>query len=229
VERESICIKVCVLALILGESAKGKATHFLASFGGFGLIAVGIIDSSVVPTFGSLDALTIIFAAAHKNLWWYYGMMAAIGSIIGAYISYVLGRKAGKQGLEKKFGRDRLRKVYEYYDRRGFWAVFIPSILPPPFPTSPFLVSAGALDFSLRKFLIAVSSGRTIRYLGFAAIGAFYGRSLIGYFQAHKRPLLITMTILAISGGSAIGLYMWRQHKEHKRGGHSNTAQPKAA
>lgn len=209
------------------QALQSKTTHLLASFGGLGLIAVGILDSSVIPTFGSLDALTIIFAAAHKNLWWYYGLMAAVGSIIGAYISYLLGRKAGKEGLEKKFGHERLQKVYGYYDRRGFWAVFIPSILPPPFPTSPFLVSAGALAFSLRKFLIAVSAARTVRYLGFAAIGAVYGRGLINYFQAHKRALLLLMTLLAIGGGTAIGLYMWKQHQRHKRRG--MTPQPKAA
>ena len=209
------------------QALQSKTTHLLASFGGLGLIAVGILDSSVIPTFGSLDALTIIFAAAHKNLWWYYGLMATAGSIIGAYISYLLGRKAGKEGLEKKFGHERLQKVYGYYDRRGFWAVFIPSILPPPFPTSPFLVSAGALAFSLRKFLIAVSAARTVRYLGFAAIGALYGRSLITYFQAHKRALLIFMTVLAIGGGIAIGLYMWKQHQQHKR--REMSPQPKAA
>lgn len=214
--------------MILGvETAKNSATGLLFSLGGVGLVLLGILDSSAIPTFGSLDALTIIFAAANKGWWWYYGLMAAAGSIAGAYISYVLGRKAGKEGLEKKFGKERLKKVYSYYERSAFWAVFVPAILPPPFPTSPFLVSAGALNCSLRGFMIAVSSARVIRYIAVAGLGAVYGRAILNFFRTHHRALLVAATVLAIGGGTAIGIYMWKQHQKRKAG--RTSPQPKAA
>lgn len=218
-----------MVLFVVAEAAKSKARHWLISFGGFGLIAIGILDSSVIPTFGSLDAFTIILAAAHKAWWWYYGVMAAIGSIIGGYISYVLGRKAGKEGLEKKFGEQRLSKVYDYYGRRGFWAVLVPSILPPPFPTSPFLVSAGALNYSLRNYMIAISIGRTLRYALMAGVGALYGSALLQFFQAHHVALLIVMTVLAVAGGAAIGWYMWKQHRDRKQRGPRTSPEPKVA
>ena len=210
------------------EAAKTKATSLIFSLGGPGLVLLGIVDSSVIPTFGSLDALTIIFAAAHHGWWWYYGLMAAIGSVAGAYISYQLGRKAGKEGLEKKFGKQRLEKVYDYYGRRGFWAVFVPAILPPPFPTSPFLVSAGALNYSVRNFMIAISIARTVRYALIAAVGALYGKALLHLFQAHQRGMLIGAIVLGIGGGAVIGLYMWKQHQRRK-GSRGGVPQPKAA
>jgi membrane protein YqaA with SNARE-associated domain len=210
------------------ETAKSKATGLVFSLGGPGLVLLGIVDSSVIPTFGSLDALTIIFAAAHRAWWWYYALMAAVGSIAGAYISYQLGRKAGKEGLEKKFGEERLQKVYDYYGRRGFWAVFAPAILPPPFPTSPFLVSAGALNYSLRNFMIAVSTARTIRYAAIAAVGALYGQALLRLFQAHQRAMLVGAIVLGVTGGAIIGLYMWKQHQKRKSS-RSGMPQPKAA
>jgi membrane protein YqaA with SNARE-associated domain len=216
------------LTVAATKAAKSKAIHLIFSLGGPGLVLLGLVDSSIIPTFGSLDALTIVFAAAHRAWWWYYGLMAAIGSVAGAYISYKLGRKAGKEGLEKKFGEARLKRVYDYYGRGGFWAVFVPSILPPPFPTSPFLVSAGALNYSVRDFMIAVSIARTIRYMLIAGIGALYGRALLHLFQAHQRGMLIGAIVLGVSGGIAIGLYMWKQHQKRKtpRGG---MPQPKAA
>jgi membrane protein YqaA with SNARE-associated domain len=217
------------MTLWVSEAAvKSKATTWLASLGGPGLVLVGILDSSAIPTFGSLDALTIIFAAAHKAWWWYYGLMATIGSVTGAYISYVLGRKAGKEGLEKKFGKEKLEKVYYYYSERGFWAVFMPAILPPPFPTSPFLVSAGALDYSLRNYMISVSAARAVRYTIIAGLGALYETSIINFFKANQRALFITAIVLGTSGGAAIGLYMWRQHRKRKATGR-NVSQPKAA
>jgi hypothetical protein len=43
----------------------------LRSLGGVGLVILGIIDSSVIPTFGSLDALTAILAIKNHELWPY--------------------------------------------------------------------------------------------------------------------------------------------------------------
>ena len=37
-------------------------------------------------------------------------------------------------------------------------------MLPPPFPFVPFLVAAGALQYSQRKFLAALTLGRGTRY-----------------------------------------------------------------
>jgi membrane protein YqaA with SNARE-associated domain len=217
-----------ILTAAVAGAARSKATHLVFSLGGPGLVLVGIIDSSAIPTFGSLDALTIIFAAAHRDWWWYYGLMAAVGSVAGAYLSYVLGRKAGKEGLEKKFDKKTLEKVYDYYGRGGFWAVFVPSILPPPFPTSPFLVSAGALNYSLRNFMIAVSSARVLRYIAVAGVGALYGRAVLHFAKSHHEALFIVATVLGISGGVAIGFYMWKQHQKRKTTG-KRVPQPKAA
>lgn len=214
--------------LFIAEGVKNKASHWLISLGGPGLVAVGILDSSAIPTFGSLDFFIIFLAAAHKAWWWYYALMAAAGSIIGAYVTYVIARKGGKEQLEKKFGEKRLKKVYDYYQRRGFWAVFIPSILPPPFPTSPFLLSAGALNYPLRNYMIAIAIARTLRYAALAIVGALYGGRLVSFFQNHHTAFFVTMTLLAIGGGAAIGGYMWKQHQKRKTG-RGAQPQPKAA
>jgi membrane protein YqaA with SNARE-associated domain len=215
-----------ILTAAATQAAKSQATHLIFSLGGPGLVLVGIIDSSALPTFGSLDALTIIFAAAHRDWWWYYGLLAATGSIAGAYISYVIGRKAGKDGLEKRFSKAKLKRVYEYYGRGGFWAVFVPSILPPPFPTSPFLVSAGALNYPVHNFMIAVSSARFLRYIAVAGIGALYGKAVLYFAKSHHEALFVLATALGIGGGGAIALYMWKQKRKSSRG---RVPQPKAA
>jgi uncharacterized membrane protein YdjX (TVP38/TMEM64 family) len=102
-------------------------------------------------------------------------------------------------------------------------------MLPPPFPTSPFLVSAGALNYSLRNYMIAVSIGRTLRYAVIAGVGALYGSALLQYFHAHRRALFIMMTTLAVGGGIAIGLYMWKQHQTRKQPHPRTAPEPKVA
>ena len=136
--------------------------RWLWHLGGPGLILVGLVDNSVIPTPGGMDILTVILTVRHRELWWYYGLMAVAGSLLGGYVSYRLGRKGGKEGLDKRFGGERMEKVYRKFERGGFFTVFVPAILPPPFPTGPFLVAAGALNYPLRKFMTYLAVARTI-------------------------------------------------------------------
>ncbi len=123
----------------------------LRRLGGLGLILMGVLDSSVIPTPGGLDALTIVLAAREKELWFYYAAMAVIGSVLGGYLTYRLGRKGGEEALERRLSKKRLQSVHSAFERWGFGTVFIPAIMPPPFPLSPFLLGAGATELSVER------------------------------------------------------------------------------
>src|ERR1700729_1803661 len=136
----------------------------LRRLGGLGLVILGIADNSVIPLTGSMDVLTIWLAARHLHPWPYYAVMATIGAVIGGYITYELARKGGKEAMEHKLSKKRAQKVSTTFGRWGFGAVAIPALLPPPFPFVPFLVAAGAMQYSRAKFLGALTLGRGIRY-----------------------------------------------------------------
>ena len=119
----------------------------LSKLGGPGLILLGLADNSVIPLPGSMDALTIVLSAARKDLWWYYAIMATIGSVAGGYLTYRLGVKGGKETLEKKISKRRAEKVYRIFERYGFWSVSVGAICPPPVPIVPFLIAAGAMHY----------------------------------------------------------------------------------
>jgi len=117
--------------------------HWLRHLGGPGLIILGIIDSSVIPIPGSMDAATILLSAHDKKLWPYFALMATIGSVIGGYLTYHIARRQGKNALEKRFSRRRITKITKTFEKWGFGAVLVPAILPPPAPMVPFLIAAG--------------------------------------------------------------------------------------
>ncbi|MDP9160697.1 MAG: VTT domain-containing protein [Acidobacteriota bacterium] len=174
---------------------------WLRRLGGIGLIFLGIADNSVVPLTGSMDVLTIYLAASHHDLWPYYAIMATIGAVLGGYITYSLARKGGKETLERKFSKNRAAKIAKRFDRWGFGAVFIPALLPPPFPLVPFLVAAGGLQYSRNKFLGALLLGRGIRYSIVAGLGAYYGKPIVGFFSRHYKHALFVLIGLAVIGG----------------------------
>jgi membrane protein YqaA with SNARE-associated domain len=189
---------------------------WLERLGGLGLILLGFVDNSPIPLPGSMDALTIILSAHQKNWWWYYAIMATIGAMVGGYAAYALGAEGGKEGLEKKLPKQKAEKLYKSFDKYGFWAVCVPALLPPPFPYSPFPITAGALKYSKRKFLAAVALARGIRYGALAYLGSIYSRQIFGFFHKYYRPLLWVVVGLAVVGGIAGGIYVWKRKKQGK-------------
>jgi membrane protein YqaA with SNARE-associated domain len=173
----------------------------LRRLGGVGLVLLGVADNSVIPLTGSMDVLTIYLAARHRQTWLYYALMATLGAVIGGYITYALARKGGKQAMERKLSKRRAAKVYATFERWGFWAVAVPALLPPPFPFVPFLIAAGALQYSREKFLGALTLGRSVRYSIVAGLGALYGTHIVRFFSRYYKPALTILIGLAVLGG----------------------------
>jgi membrane protein DedA with SNARE-associated domain len=180
--------------------------------GGPGLILLGIVDASFIPAPGSMDALTIVLAAAHASWWPYYALMATVGAVVGAWLMFRIGRRGGKEGLEKRFGKQKMQKVYDRVERYGFATVFISAILPPPIPTVPFVLAAGALKYSRTKFLAAFTLGRALRYGLEAYAASIYGRQILSFLTRYQQPLLWIFISLTISAAIA-GLILWQRQR----------------
>ena len=188
----------------------------LHHMGGPGLVLLGIADSSLIPLTGSLDVLTIYLAALHREPWPYYALMATIGAVAGGYITYALARKGGKQAIERKLSKRRADKAYKRFERWGFGAVVVPAILPPPFPLVPFLLAAGAMQYSRKKFLAALTLGRGLRFTILAGVGAVYGRHITRFFSRYYAPALAVLIGLAIVGGIMTLIAYYRSSRQGK-------------
>jgi len=201
---------------------------WLRHLGGVGLILLGIADSSVVPLPGSMDVLTIYLAAKHHQLWWYYALMATVGAVVGGYITYSLARKGGKEAFEHKMSSKKAAKVFERFERWGFGAVAVPALLPPPFPIVPFLLAAGAMQYSRKKFIAALALGRAIRFTIVAGLGAIYGRHIVRFFSRYYKPALFVLIGLAVIGGilALIQYYRYKNRTAQESGRQSLRRKP---
>lgn len=159
---------------------KGKGfTAALQHAGAAGLFALAILDSSPLPTFGGPDILIAVLAARHRNPWFEYAIVATVGSVIGAYLTYRLARRAGKAYLENKFGKKRFRSPLKFFEKWGTGALVVSSAIPFPFPTSALFAAAGASGYPRNKYLLVVFLSRGVRYAGIALIAQHYGRHFI--------------------------------------------------
>jgi membrane protein YqaA with SNARE-associated domain len=182
-----------VLATSLGK--------WIRHLGAIGLIPLGIADNSLIPLPGSMDVLTIWLSAHDRKHWYFYAGMATLGALMGGYITYGLAQRGGKGALEKRFGKRRIGKVYKRFERWGFGAVAIPALLPPPFPIVPFLLAAGAMQYSRRKFVGALAVGRGLRFTILALLGAIYGTHIVRFFSQYYKPALFVLIALSVMGG----------------------------
>ncbi len=177
-----------------------SAWRHLRRMGGPGLVLLGIADNSVIPLTGSMDVLTIWLAARHHEPWLYYAFMATLGAVVGGYITYALARKGGKETMERKLSRKRATQVSQAFERWGFFAVAVPALMPPPFPFLPFLLAAGAMQYSPRKFLGALTLGRGVRYTIVAGLGFHYGTHILRFFRHYYKPAMAILIGVAVIG-----------------------------
>ena len=178
---------------------------------------MGVLDSSVIPTPGGLDVFTIVLVASERDLWLYYAAMAVVGSVIGGYLTYRLGRKGGEEALKRRLSKKRIKRVNEAFERWGFGTVFVPAILPPPFPMSPFLLAAGAMNYPLKKYLLALTAGRAIRFTIIAYLASLFGHSVLNLLAKHYGIILIVLIALIAIAGAVFIVYRFRRKQRNEQ------------
>ena len=202
-------------ALILLTSTTWQ--QWLRRLGGPGLVLLGLADNSVIPMPGSMDVATIWLAAGHRSWWFYYGLMATLGAVVGGYITYAIARTGGQEALQKKFPEKKTKKVLKKIEEKGFGGIAIAAMLPPPFPIVPVLVAAGALQYPRKKFLAALALGRGIRFMVLAGMGAIYGDAIVSFFSKYYEPALITLISLSVIGGT-VALVQYLKYRKRRDG-----------
>jgi membrane protein YqaA with SNARE-associated domain len=212
--RKSFRTSLSAMALL--QSAKARNSHSITSkfrhLGAFGLFFLAILDSSPIPTLGGPDILTAILAASHRNPWYEYTAVATAGSVIGAYITFRLARKAGEAYLQTHFTR-KARGMLDFFHRWGTSALAVSTAVPFPFPTSMFFAAAGATRYDTRKFVGVVLVCRAVRYTAIGIVADYYGRHFVRVLR-HPGEYWVSLSLLALCvfGLSVIAILLSR-HK----------------
>jgi uncharacterized membrane protein YdjX (TVP38/TMEM64 family) len=110
-----------------------------------------------------------------------------------------------------------LKRISRWMEEHAILSVFLPSILPPPIPLSPFLLAAGALGVARKRFLLVFGAARTLRYAAIAWLGVVYGRGIVRLWSATLQkwsaPLLWVFAAMVLAG-IALGIWKWRDQRK---------------
>lgn len=124
-----------------------------------------------------------------------------VGAVIGALVTYRLGRRGGKEALATRVKARTLQKVQRLFERWGFGAIAIPALLPPPVPMVPFVLAAGAAQYPVGKFTVSLTLGRAPRCAILAFLGAHYGHQILGSIRYFSHPAALVVMGLVITAG----------------------------
>jgi membrane protein YqaA with SNARE-associated domain len=179
--------------------------RWVAHLGPLGLFLVAIVDSSIVPLPipGTTDLLLLLFVS-HGGSPWLFALSAIAGSIVGGFTTWHLGRRGGEAALRRWVSPRLLRRIVGWVGQHPILAVFLPAVLPPPIPLSPFLLASGALGVVRSRFLATFAAARILRYGLIAWLAVAYGRHVVrlwsAVLQKWSTPLLWTFSLVMVTG-----------------------------
>jgi membrane protein YqaA with SNARE-associated domain len=173
--------------LVLFLSVSGSFLRFFRRLGLLGLFLLSALDSSfLVLPFGN-DLLLIALVSSHREGlgWIAYVLVSALGSVVGVFVIDVLMRKAGEKGLERFISRKKIEKLKSKIENKAGITVFVATLIPPPFPFTPAVMTASALQCPRKTLLGAVFLGRLLRFGIEAVLALYFGRQVIAFMNSE--------------------------------------------
>src|SRR5215813_12347445 len=179
--------------------------HIAYQAGALGLLAMGVLDSSILMLPLGNDMMLMGLSARHPARVVLYVAAATIGSVCGVLLTLWLSAKAGDQLSKRRKGRAWKYIEKETKEKAG-WALTLGSLMPPPFPFTLFVAVAGALRVPFKRVLPFVGAGRLLRFTIEGVLAVRYGRWILSL--EHSPTLKVfTVAILVIAiGGSAYSI-----------------------
>ena len=179
------------------------------SWGGPGLALVAFCDSSFLTLPEVADLLVAVSTIREPHNWFYFAAMTAVGSVLGCYALFLVGRKGGEALVRRGFHERHVDRVLEWFRKHGALVLIIPAMMPPPMPFKAFVLTAGVSGVRTMPFLIAVGSGRLARYGLVAWLARTYGEATRVFIQHNAFSVLwpvLGVAIIAIGGW-----WLWRR------------------
>ncbi|MBC7912068.1 MAG: VTT domain-containing protein [Pyrinomonadaceae bacterium] len=174
-----------------------SVSQYLVAYGPFGLFAIALLDSALIPLPGGPDAVMMLLSAARPAWVPIYAAAATLGSVAGCIILYYISRRAGRRALSR-FSESKQARVKQLIDRYDVLSVLVASVLPPPFPFKLFVVTAGVFRLNVLRFAVAVAIGRALRFLLEGYLAARYGEHAKELLARYYPAIGIGFAVLII-------------------------------
>ena len=149
------------------------------------------------------DVLLAPMSLANPARAWRFALITTLASVAGGLLGYAIGYFAF-DAIEPWLRTTKYWASYEvavdWFDRWGFWAVFIAGFSPIPYKV--FTIAAGALSMALLPFTLASLIGRGARFFLVAGLLAWGGARMEALLHRHVDRLGWATVALVVIGAA---------------------------
>jgi membrane protein YqaA with SNARE-associated domain len=185
----------------------------LKPLGVWGVMGFAAVDSAFIGM--PLDAIVAGYAYSRPSFFLLYALLGAIGSAVGSLPLYFIGYKGGEVLVVKRMGAARFEKIRASFERHEFWAVMLPSMLPPPTPFKLFVLSAGVAEMNVWHFMAATFAGRFLRFALVSLVVIRYGPQIWSFIGTALHDHL-RYSVAALAAAILIGWWILRLRKRRR-------------
>lgn len=165
----------------------------VVAMGGVGLFLVSLVDSSVIPLPSASDLLVIGLSVKNPVRMPYYAMMATLGSVLGCMALFYIARM-GEEYYFRKHAGVHADRIHRWVKKKGFLAMLLGALGPPPTPFKLIVIAGGALEMPVHSAVLALIIAKAIRFFGLGYLAIRYGDQAEVYVKAH----LVMMSFTAL-------------------------------
>jgi membrane protein YqaA with SNARE-associated domain len=174
----------------------------LKPLGAWGVLAIAALDGAF---FGlPMDAVVAGYVYQDRARFLLYAFMASVGSALGSIVIYGIGYEGGEELLRKRISPERFEKIHAAFNKHPFWSLMFPAMLPPPTPFKLFVLAAAVSEMGFVRFLLAIFSGRMVRFVLLGLLTIKFGPDVVHMFGA-----LFRQHYLWLLGAIVAGLLVW--------------------
>ncbi len=168
------------------------------------LAALSFAESSFFPV--PPDVMLAPMSLGQPKKAWKFALLTTLASVAGGILGYLIGWLAFdlvSGWLQQAGYYDKYLLAREWFDRWGFWAIFVAGFSPIPYKV--FTITAGVITMSFLPFVVASFIGRGARFFLVATLMAWGGPAMEA--RLHRYMEWIGWGVVALV---VLGLWIYR-------------------
>ncbi|MFQ5969416.1 MAG: YqaA family protein [Nitrososphaerales archaeon] len=119
------------------------------------------------------DPNTTAAPIANPSIGPYYASVSTAGSVMGGIAGYYIGLKGRRPLARKLFPASKIKRVEDYFEKYGAWAVLIAGFSPVPYKI--FTIASGIVRLDTKRFVLASAVGRGVRFFAETSVIMIWG------------------------------------------------------
>jgi len=166
----------------------------------FWLATISFLESSILP-YPIQDILLASMSLKNRNRAYYFAIICALSSVLGAIAGYYIGIYAINlimPLLDTMNYLPELHKAEHYFNTYGIWIILIAGFSPIPYKL--FTISAGMMSMPLLPFLIFSLVARSARYLLIAFLVRKFGKRADAWLNKYIDRLGYVLIVIVVLG-----------------------------